>query len=266
MPALKLCGGVDVEATFQPMVNAPDALRASRQRVATIGEQLAVARQGGHGGRGSSGSVSEQDELAPQSCPQSSATAGRARRLVDPAERSPPTRRSPAPLDLMDFIKQSLAAELRATVSTGRTCALPAWHGPRLAGHGLSGDRAVAPVRRIFSVTPPVVTTNVAACRDHESPTGALVLTRFGPEPPDNLHRCRRDRLGRRLGHSRQQSGARVRGPHLPGPGAEQDGRAARHHRRRPRHTRNRRHPSAQIAGHRIFRRGRVRPRLRRSW
>ena len=122
IPALELCGGVDVEATFQPMIDA-DALRAYRQRVATIDEQLArgparrAAAQVERLGR-------ERDELR-RELSAVLGRAGRARRFVDPAERARTAVRKAIAraLDLIEGVEPSLAAELRATVSTGRTCA-----------------------------------------------------------------------------------------------------------------------------------------------
>ena len=121
--ALELCGGADLGAAAQELIDPP-ALRSYRQRVAELDDQLEAA--------GSDGPRRQVERLERERAAlrdELSAAMGRVRvaPAASPTRRSGRAprcaRRSAAPSTSSRAADAALADDLRATIVTGRTCA-----------------------------------------------------------------------------------------------------------------------------------------------
>jgi tetratricopeptide (TPR) repeat protein len=120
VPAIELCGGAGVDVSFQTLID-PQALGEYRSRVAAIDAQLGGA--GDHGPRRQQ--LEREREALRDELAASLARSGRSRRFTDPGERARTAVRKAIArvLDVVERADPGLAHELRAAVTTGRTCA-----------------------------------------------------------------------------------------------------------------------------------------------
>ena len=119
--ALELCGGADVEGAFHDLVDE-QTLRSYRRRAAELDEQLEVARRSGPRRRVErleAERAALREELSAVV-----AKSGRARRFVDSGERARTAVRKAITraIDVIAASEPALGDELRATITTGRTC------------------------------------------------------------------------------------------------------------------------------------------------
>ncbi len=120
--ALELCGGADLGAAAQELIDLP-ALRAYRQRVAELDDQLEAARSDGP--RRQVERLERERRALRDELSAAMGRAGRARRFADAPERARTAVRKAISraVDVIAAADAALADDLRATIVTGRTCA-----------------------------------------------------------------------------------------------------------------------------------------------
>jgi hypothetical protein len=121
IPAVELCGGTDLEGAGHELVDRA-TVHAYRRRVDEIDELLERARRRGRSARVSA-LEAERAELR-QQLASVLAASGRSRRFVDAGERARTAvcKAIKRAIDVVASSDDGLAAELRATISTGRRC------------------------------------------------------------------------------------------------------------------------------------------------
>ena len=121
VPALELCGGSDVESAFHELVDE-QTLRSYRRRAAELDEQLELARRSGP--RRRIDRLETEREALREELSAVVAKSGRARRFVDSGERARTAVRKAITraIDVIAASDPALGDELRATITTGRTC------------------------------------------------------------------------------------------------------------------------------------------------